>query len=134
MFKKNINYRFEILIMYKNNLQCETCFLTICDELLIFFASRDYIENLNDVFSWCCFLYFLKLNEKFEIHNLYKIHKNVQNICSLFRVTQFKIHFFSFNCFIQTCCVSFVSFRCFVFKKCFRQIIFENSISFSKWI
>ncbi len=37
--------------MNKNNLQCETCLSAIFDESLISFASRDYIENLNDVFS-----------------------------------------------------------------------------------
>ncbi len=37
--------------MNKDNLQDETCLSIIFDELLTFFASRDYIENLNNVFS-----------------------------------------------------------------------------------
>ncbi len=105
------------------------CFSTIFNESSIFFASRDYIENLNDVFSWCCFLYFLKLNEEFEIHNFYKIHKNVQNICSLFHVIRFKILSFSFDCLIQTCCVSSVSlavlFSRSVLDKSFLKIRFR---------
>ncbi len=37
--------------MNKNNIQCETCFSANFVEFLIFLASHDDIENLNNVYS-----------------------------------------------------------------------------------